>query len=88
MMTTQVLTLPNFEKEFVVETDASGCGIGDVLHQDGHLIAYPSNPLPHRHQSLSTYEKEFLAVIMALDRFLIRRELRMELLVHFQDVLN
>ncbi|GJV28318.1 putative mitochondrial protein [Tanacetum coccineum] len=69
MMTTQVLALPNFEKEFVVETDASGSGIGDVLHQDGHLIAYPSNPLPHRHQSLSTYEKEFLAVIMALDRW-------------------
>nr|GEV00618.1 putative mitochondrial protein [Tanacetum cinerariifolium] len=69
MMTTPVLALPNFEKEFVVKTDASGCGIGVVLHQDGHPIAYLSKALSPRHQALSTYEKEFLAVMMTLDRW-------------------
>ncbi|GKA91624.1 serine/threonine-protein phosphatase PP1 isozyme 2 [Tanacetum coccineum] len=39
MMTTPILALPNFEKEFVVETDALGCGIGVVLHQDSQPIA-------------------------------------------------
>ncbi|XP_071728214.1 uncharacterized protein [Rutidosis leptorrhynchoides] len=37
--------------------------------QDGHPIAYLSKTLAPRHQSLSTYEKEFLAVIIALDKW-------------------
>ncbi|GJS05538.1 retrotransposon-related protein [Tanacetum coccineum] len=69
MMSFSVLELPNFEKEFVVETNASGTGIGVVLHQDSHPIAYLSKALAPRHQALPTYEKEFLAVIMALDKW-------------------
>ncbi|GJS92758.1 putative mitochondrial protein [Tanacetum coccineum] len=57
MMTTPVLALPNFNKEFLVETDAYGVGIGAVLTQDGHPIAYMSKALPLKHQALSTYEK-------------------------------
>nr|GEV09195.1 reverse transcriptase [Tanacetum cinerariifolium] len=61
MMSSPVLALPNFEKEFIMETDASGSGIGVVLHQEGHHIAYLSKALSPRHQALSTYDKEFLA---------------------------
>nr|GEZ56092.1 hypothetical protein [Tanacetum cinerariifolium] len=64
-----VLTLLNFTKSFVVETCASGIGIGAVLQQDGHPIAYLSKALAPKHQILSTYEKEFLAVMMALERW-------------------
>ncbi|GJW55942.1 retrotransposon protein, putative, ty1-copia subclass [Tanacetum coccineum] len=69
MMTTPVLALPYFEKEFVVETDDSYCGIGVILHQDGHPIAYLTKALSPAHRSFSTYEKEFLAVIIGLDSY-------------------
>nr|GFA49328.1 retrotransposon protein, putative, unclassified [Tanacetum cinerariifolium] len=55
--------------EFVVETNASGKGIGAVLCQNGHPIAYWSKTLSAKHQDLSTYEKEFLTVMAALDKW-------------------
>nr|GEW94109.1 hypothetical protein [Tanacetum cinerariifolium] len=69
MVKTPMLDLPNFEQEFVVETDASGKGIGAVLCQNGHPIAYWSKTLSAKHQALLTYEKEFLAVVAALDKW-------------------
>ncbi|GJY25612.1 reverse transcriptase [Tanacetum coccineum] len=69
MVQAPVLALPNFDQEFVVETDASGKGIRAVLCQNGHPIAYWSKTLSAKHQALSTYEKEFLAVVAALDKW-------------------
>ncbi|PKI61860.1 hypothetical protein CRG98_017758 [Punica granatum] len=51
MITTPVLALLDFSREFVIETDASGLGIGAVLQQGGHPLAYISKrlntPLQH-----------------------------------------
>jgi hypothetical protein len=69
MTTTPVLQLPDFNKQFVIETDACDSGIGAVLMQEQHPLAFLSKPLSAAHQQLSIYEKEFLALIMAIERW-------------------
>jgi len=69
MSTTPVLALPNFSQPFTVETDACDDGIGAVLLQNGHPITFLSKALSRPHRSLSIYEKEFLALIMAVERW-------------------
>lgn len=63
------LALPNFSKPFVIEIYASNQGIWAVLMQKGHLIAFISKALSPRHTTLSTYEKELLAVIHAVQKW-------------------
>lgn len=48
---------PNFQKLFVVETDVSNGGLGAVLMQDQHPIAYFSKTLGIRASRKSIYEK-------------------------------
>lgn len=55
--TTHVLALPDFSKEFVVECDALSVGVGAVLSQEGHPIAFLSKALVLSHQALSVYDK-------------------------------
>lgn len=53
----------------MIETDASDKGIGAVLQQDGHPIAYISRALGPKNQMMSTYEKECLAILLAIDHW-------------------
>lgn len=69
MITTPVLQLPDFEKPFVVETDASYHGIRAVLMQNGHPLAYLSKALGPKSVGLSIYEKEFLAILLAVQKW-------------------
>lgn len=64
-----MLASPDFSKQFVLETDASDLGVGAVLLQEGHPIAYLSKPLSPRNQALSTYEKECIAILMAIEKW-------------------
>ena len=53
----------------MVETNACDMGIGAVLMQDGHPISYLSKPLSVRNQALSTYEKECMAILLAIEKW-------------------
>lgn len=86
-----MLAIPDFSKTFI-ETDASNTGIGAVLQQQGHPLAYLSKPLGPCNAGLSTYEKEYLAILMAvehwrsylqLDEFIIKTDQRS--LVHLEE---
>lgn len=68
MCSTLVLALPDFSKPFALETDACDIGIGAVLLQDGHPIAFYSKAIGTQNSKLSIYEKEFLAIMMAVDK--------------------
>jgi hypothetical protein len=64
-----VLAVPNFSKPFTIETNANDLGVGAVLMQDQHPIAYLSKSLCPRNQALSVYEKECLAIFLAIDKW-------------------
>ena len=52
-----VIRLPDFTNPFEVECDALGIGIGGILSQERHLIAYFSEKLNDAKQKYSTYDR-------------------------------
>ncbi|KAF7137908.1 hypothetical protein RHSIM_Rhsim07G0125600 [Rhododendron simsii] len=63
------MVVPDYDKPFVLECDASGKGLGAVLMQKGRPIAFYSNALSPTRLGLSTYEKELLVVVLSITKW-------------------
>ena len=69
-----VLSYPHLDKEFVLQTDASDCGLEAVLAQkdsqgNEHVVAYASRTLNDREKNYSAMENEASAVVFATQNF-------------------
>ncbi|GJT78681.1 reverse transcriptase [Tanacetum coccineum] len=87
LISAHVLRLHDFSKPFIVETDASGYGIGAILSQDGLPIAFFSKNLSKRIQQTSAYVRKLYAITEA-DRVVVppeNDELLKKLLVEFHS---
>jgi hypothetical protein len=60
-----VLTLPDLQQPFEIETDASDYAIGAVLTQHGHPVAYHSETLSDTVWKYPTYDKEMYSIVQA-----------------------
>ena len=74
LITAPVMTLPDFEREFLPETDASKLGLGAVLaqKQDDQLvrpIAFASRTLLSHEKNYGSIEMEALAVVWAVKHY-------------------
>ena len=65
-----ILHLPDFERQFVITTDASDVVIGAILEQDFGLglqpIALSSRKLNSMEMCYSAYERELLGIVWAI----------------------
>ena len=69
-----IVAHPDFEKPFILYTDASGEGIGAVLHQKDDqgkecIIAYASRALNQHEKNYSITEKKCLAIVWDIEKF-------------------
>lgn len=69
LTTEPVLQYPDFNKKFILVTDASNYAIGGILMQSDHVISYYSRTLNDHEKRYSTIEKELLAIVASTKYF-------------------
>ena len=63
------LQMPDFSKLFTLESDSCDNGLGVVLFQDEHPMAFTGKSLPGNNLSTSTYEKEMMTILHAVHKW-------------------
>lgn len=69
MISPLVLALPNINETFVIETEALGHGLGAILSQNGHPLAFAGKALSPLERQLFVYERELLAFVFAVKQW-------------------
>ena len=73
MTTAPILIFPDFEREFILTTDASLVAVGGILQQDHgrglQPIAYSSKKLNAAEIRYSAYERELLGIVWAVGQW-------------------
>jgi hypothetical protein len=60
--------LPNLQKPFEVETDASGYAMGAIMMQGGRLVCYHSEVFHGAIFNYPTIDKELYALVQAIKK--------------------
>jgi hypothetical protein len=66
LTTAPILVIPDVEKPFSIYCDAAGQGLGCVLIQDGHVVAFASRQLRKHEVHYLTHALELAAAVHAL----------------------
>jgi hypothetical protein len=66
LTTASILVMPDMDKSFSIYCDASGQGLGCVLMQDGHMVAYASRQLRKHEVHYPTHDLELAAIVHTL----------------------
>lgn len=73
LVSSPVISCPDFSRPFVIQTDASDFGLGAVLSQNfpegERVVSFISRSLTRSERKFSTTEKECLAVLWAIEKF-------------------
>ncbi|CAB3256945.1 unnamed protein product [Arctia plantaginis] len=74
LITAPILSVPKFDRPFIISTDASDVGLGCILSQlddegDEHPVAFASRSLTRSERNYTTTEKELYALLFALEKF-------------------
>jgi hypothetical protein len=66
LTTTLILVMPDMEKSFSIYCDVFGQGLGCVLMEDGHVVAYALRQLRKHEAHYPTHDLELAVVVHAL----------------------
>jgi hypothetical protein len=69
LVSAPILRAPDENKPYEIVCDASGFGLGAVLLQDGHPVAFESRALTKPEIKYHATDREFLAVVYALSKW-------------------
>jgi hypothetical protein len=60
-----ILSLPDLQQPFEIETNASDYVGGAILTYHGHPVRYPSETLSYSLHKYTTYDKEMYSIVQA-----------------------